>query len=227
MKPERHFEHDQLIDFLEGEARPELADEIKHHLKTCETCRAYVESLGRTFAVLKRDEVPEQSPGYWDFFEQRVRERAKSVAGTAPRPAWRRSLAFTWLTGLAAAAALVILFWWLPDGNLSDPNLPDPDHPESGMAQVDPMDVLLADLSTGEIIESISADPDIGLMLIEAGAEDIAEIDEYLSETTGIYDLVDQLSTEEQESFMLNIKANMNEENNTSGITDGSARKGC
>ena len=114
------------------------------------------------------------------------------------------------------------MLWWLPEANLSEPGLP-----ASGMAQVDPLDVLLADLSTGEIIESLSADPDIGLMLMAADAEDIAEIDEYLAETTGIYDLVDHLSEQERESFISNLKANMNEEDNTSGITNGSARKGC
>jgi hypothetical protein len=222
MKSQRHFEHDELIDFVEGEAGPGLAREIKHHLKTCETCRAYVESLGRMFAVLERDKVPAPSPGYWDFFEQRVRERAKPAAGAAGKPVRRRSLVFIWLPGLAAAAALVTMLWWLPDGKLSEPG-----GPGSGMAQVDPVDVLLADLSTGEIIESLSGDPDIGLMLTEAGAEHIAEIDEYLSETTGIYDLVDQLSMEEQEIFMSRLKTNMSEEDNTSGIANGSARKGC
>jgi hypothetical protein len=104
------------------------------------------------------------------------------------------------------------------------------DIPDSGADEglpVDPVDIMLADLSTGEIIESISADPDIGLLLMGVGAEDIDEIDEYLTETTGIYDLVDGLSTGEQERFISGIKANMEERDNTSGITTGSTRKGC
>ncbi len=207
MKSEGHFEQHDLIDFVEGEVTPSLADEIKTHLETCETCRAYVESLWRTFAALEGDEVPEPSPGYWDYFEQRVRERAKP--GREPAP--RRSLVFSWLPGVAAAVALVILFWSLPE-----PRLPE----------ADPVDLFLADLSTGEIIESLSGSPGIGLMLIEADTNDITRIDDYLAETTDIYDLVDQLTEQEREIFISNLRDNMKEEDNTSGITDGSARKG-
>ena len=49
--------------------------------------------------------------------------------------------------------------------------------PVAGTAQIDPVDVYLADLSTGEIIESLSGGPDIGLMLIEADAEEIIDDD--------------------------------------------------
>ena len=259
MKSERHFEQDQLIDFVEGDVAPGLEDQIGRHLETCDRCRAYVESLRRAFAVLKTDTVPEQPPGYWDFFEQRVRARAGSAVGSAGRPApgaarepatgilrqpaTGRRQVFSWVAGLAAAAVLIAIFWWLPDAKLQGPGQMEPAQPGAGMAQIDPedvlqfgqvdvmqidpVDVLLADLSTGEIIESISADPDIGLLLIETGAEDIDEIDEYLAETTGIYDLVDQLSAGEQERFISSLKANMEEKENTSGITTGSARKGC
>jgi predicted anti-sigma-YlaC factor YlaD len=207
MKSDRHFDHNELIDFLEGEVSSGLADEIRNHLKTCETCRAYVDSLGRTFGALKEDNVPEQSPGYWDFFEQRVRERAKS----ARQPAPRRRLVFYWLPGLAAVA-LVILLRWLP---------------EQTLPEVDPMEVFMADLSTGEIIESLSGSPAIGLMLLEADAEELSEIDEYIAETTDIYDLLEQLSEEERAIFISNLRENMKEEDNTSAVTDGSLRKGC
>jgi hypothetical protein len=255
MMSERHFEQDQLIGFVEGDVVPGLAAEIKHHLETCDRCRSYVESLRRAFAVLETDEVPEQSPGYWDFFEQRVRARAASQAGASGRPvrgtlrepapgtsSGRRQV-FSWVAGLAAAAMLLAILWWLPDAGLRGPGQTESGQPGAGMAQtepydvlqadliddleIDPVDVLLADLSTGEIIESISSDPDIGLLLIEAEAEDIEEIDEYLAETTGLYDLVDQLSAEEQESFISSIKADMEDKDNTSGIITGSTRKGC
>jgi hypothetical protein len=259
MKSQGHFEHDELIDFVEGDVERELAGEIRNHLETCETCRAYVESLRRAFAILETDEVPEQSPGYWDFFEQRVRARSGSAAGAAQRtvpgaagrsgrgvagkPVPGRSLVFSWVAGLAAAAALVVTLWWLPEARLQGPGQLEPLRPATGMTradqvdvpwpdqaeapQVDPVDFLLADLSTGEIIESMSTDPGIGLMFMEIDTEAMAEIDDYLAETTGIDELVDQLSTEERQIFISNLKANMKEDDNTSAITNGSARKGC
>ena len=255
MKSEIHFEQGQLIDFVEGSVTPELADEIESHIETCEKCRSYVKSLRRAFAALRTDDVPEQSPGYWDFFEQRVRARAGSQAGASERPSPGpapepgrgrspgRSLLPSWIAGLAAAAVLLAILWWLPEAGLHGPGQMEPVKPGSGMVevdpqdvpqfdpvdalQVDPVDILLADLSTGEIIESISGDPGLGLLLLEADAHDIDAIDEYLAETTAINDLVDQLSIGEQESFISTIKANMEEEDNTSGITTGSARKGC
>jgi hypothetical protein len=236
MGPDGHFEHEDLIDFVEGEVTPELRDDIAAHLETCPSCGEYVESLRRTFMAVAADRVPDPSPGYWDYFEQRVRLRAGEVAGR-PAPLWRWHLAFSWAAGIAAAAALAVLLWWLPGSTVRDieptgqgaprGELAGTESAGGEIAQVDPVDVMLADLSTGEILESLAASPSIGLMLIEQDPDDIEEIDAYLSETGSIYDLVDEMDDEQMQIFMSSLKATMNGEDNTSAVTDGTARKGC
>ncbi len=114
---------------------------------------------GLGIVQISRSYPPRNQPNHKLDNVRLVRRRANRIS-PKNRPVRRRSLVFIWLPGLAAAAALVIMLWLLPDGKLSEPG-----GPGSGMAHLDPVDVLLADLSTGELIESLSADPDIGLLL--------------------------------------------------------------
>ncbi len=234
-----HFKRGDLIDFVDGVLAPEVAEEIKAHIETCRACGDYVESLRMTFSALSADEVPEPSSGYWDYFEQRVRARAESTG--AGRSAPRRRLILSWISGLAAAAALVILLWWLPEPTVPDfgepggtapggtapgGTAPGRAAPGTQTAEVDAVDILLADLSTGEIIESMSETPALGLALIEDEAASVIELDAYLSETGSIYDLVDELDAHERESFISNLKATM-EEDNTSAVPNRREGKGC
>lgn len=187
MTAKEHPGRGDLIDFAEGETSSRRSKQIEAHLKVCEVCRSHVASIEGAFSLLGTDTVPEPSPGYWAYFEQRVRERVRSQ---------RRPLVFSLVPGLAAAATLLVLLWWLPQAQVP------------GMRGVE---MIMADMTTGEIVEAVSDGPYVGLVLLGAAEEDIRLVETYLAETEAIYDLVDQLSEAEKENFINRLRESMQE----------------
>ena len=198
-----HPTQDGLMDFVEGDLLPGQAREIEEHLAGCETCRAYVESLRRTITLLEGDSIPEPSEAFLAFLAGRARQQARSD---------RRGMIFRFAPGLAAAVASVLLMWWLAGTPISS---------------VDGIDIIMAEMTTGEIVKTVSDDPDVGSLIIEASRTDLDEIDDYLQGTESIYDLLDSMSEDEQNRFMVYLKESMAPEGETSGLVTGSARKGC
>ena len=76
---------------------------LEGHLASCVACRAELDALRRTDAVLRQSGTPEAPPGLWARIEPRLapRERASRRARW-PRWAW-------WPTAGAAATAAVLL----------------------------------------------------------------------------------------------------------------------
>jgi anti-sigma-K factor RskA len=120
------------------QARPKLSDydlgaplsdaeraALEGHLASCVACRAELDALRRTDAVLRQSGMPEAPPGLWARIEPRLapRERASRRARW-PRWAW-------WPTAGAAAAAAVLLAlalrpaheFRLPDETAADSSL--------------------------------------------------------------------------------------------------------
>jgi len=187
MMADEHPARDDLIDFAEGETSPERSKQIEAHLEFCKSCRSYVASVEKTLSFLGMDTVPEPSPGYWAYFEQRVRERVRPQ---------HRPLIFALASGLAAAAAVLVLLWWLPQARVP--------HMQS-------TEIIMAEMTTGEILDVISESPYASLVLLGAAEEDIRQVETYLAETEDVYDLVDQLSGAEEESFINSLRESMQE----------------
>lgn len=203
MRQESHPEHASLIDFVEGGLPPERAREIETHLTGCETCRCYVESLQRTFTALEADRVPEPPEAFFAYLAPRARARAGRD---------RRRLALRLFPGLAASVAIVLLLWWLA-GTPTSP--------------VDSLDIIMADMTTGQIVETVSADPEAGSLLVEDAEDRIRDIETYLIETESIHSILESMSETEKERFTAYLEGTMSGEGETSGLVTGSLWKEC
>jgi anti-sigma factor RsiW len=203
MKTSDHPDHGRLIDYLEGELAPEAAVRIEAHLAGCEVCRAFVRSVESTFSVLEADPVPEPPQAFFDYLAGRARARASRS---------RKSLLLRFLPGMASAVAAVVLMWWLAGTRVTP---------------VDGVDMIMAEMTTGEIVEAVSAEPAAGSLLIEDSAAGLGEIEAYLLETESIYDLLDSMNGDELERLAAYLERSMSGDLETSGHTDGYMRKGC
>jgi predicted anti-sigma-YlaC factor YlaD len=196
--------HEELIDFVEGELSAERAGEVGAHLKTCKECAAYVASLKRTFSVLQEDTVPEPPPGYWAYLPQKVRQQA------AARGRRRRILVIA--PGMAALAVVLMLIWW-------GSRAPAP--------ELTTLEMITAELATEDLLESVASSEAYDIMFLDAAAEEITLLDEYLSETEDIYDLVGTLSDAEAEAFVAELDNLMRADEGTSKAMTDSPGKEC
>jgi predicted anti-sigma-YlaC factor YlaD len=203
MKSEYHPSRERLIDFVEGEVTSEEARQIDTHVQGCAACSAYVESLRRICEALAEDAVPEPPAAYWAYLAGRARQRARST---------RRRLVLGLVPGLAAAAVLVIVLWWLPRG---------------AVAPIDRIELILADMSTTEILQTVSESPYIESMLLGSAETEIGDLEAYLIQTGSIFELLDGLSSAESQHLTSVIEESMAEDGGTSGITNDATRKGC
>lgn len=108
-----HLSRDALLALVEGAA----ADADRRHMAACARCREEVESLALVLASVRRVDVPEPSPLFWDHLSARVRDAVadEPVPGPHPRgardealPWWRRWGAMAWPAGLGVAAAALV-----------------------------------------------------------------------------------------------------------------------
>jgi predicted anti-sigma-YlaC factor YlaD len=204
MSEEVHPAREVLIDFAEGDLSRQQIEQVEAHLRTCNDCNSYVESLKRTYALLARDSVPEPSPGYWAYFAQRVIRRAQSK---------RRRWLWVLVPGAAAAALVLMVVWW--GGEVS---VPEPDS----------IDLLLAEMNTGEMVESLSSTTTYD-EFVEATAEEITVLQEYAVDADDVYGLLDVLSDEETEELVSEIKELMGmgyDEDTSQNLTEP-MRKEC
>jgi anti-sigma factor RsiW len=195
---------EELIDFVEGELAPERAGEIEAHLRTCQECAAYVESLKRTFALLGDSSVPEPPPAYWTHLPQRVRLEA---AGRRKR---RRF--FVLVPGAAVLAVALVLVWW-------GMRAPAP--------ETSTLEMITAELDTGELLESMSASGAYDDIFVEAAAEEMSSLEEYLDDTDDVDDLIGSLSDADAEALMAEINNIMRADEGTSKAVTDSPRKEC
>ena len=203
MKRNNHPEHGKLIDFVEGDLDPEAAGEIEMHLAGCEACRAFVGSLENTFSILETDSVPQPPEAFFDYLAGRARARAARS---------RKGLLLRLLPGVASAAAVVILMWWLAGTRVSP---------------VDGVDIIMAEMTTGEIVEAVSAEPVVGSLLLEDSASGLEEIETYLLEKESIYELLESMNEAERQLFTAYLERSMSWDGKTSGHMGFYMRKEC
>jgi hypothetical protein len=205
MKHDSHPEHGRLIDFVEGELGREAAREVEAHLADCGVCRAFVTSLGQTFSALAADRVPEPPETFFAYLAGRARARARASRG-------RSRLLLRFLPGLGSAVAAALLIWWLASPQV---------------VNVDGVDIIMADMTTGQIVEAVSMENGVERLLIEDSATGLREIETYLLETETIYDLLDSMDEGEKERFKAYLERSMSGDIETSRLAAGCIRKEC
>jgi anti-sigma factor RsiW len=203
MKHGSHPEHRALMDFVEGELAPAERERIKAHVAGCPACKAYVASLKRTLALLEADPLPLPSEAFFEFLATRARRQA---------PGGFRRLVPKFLPGLAAAAAAVVLMWWVTGTPISPP---------------DGIDAIMTQMTTGEIVDAVAADPSASGRLFESDPEGLEEIESYLSETGSAYEMLGNMSDDETARFVTYLQRSMREDTGTSGPVTGLTRKEC
>jgi len=203
MKHDDHPEHGRLIDFAEGDLDPEDASRIEAHLAGCQACRDFVRSLESTFSALEMDRVPEPPESFFEYLPARARARAGRSG---------KGLLLKLIPGVASAALVSLLMWWLAGNRV---------------APVDGVEMIMAEMTTGEIVEAVSSEPAAGGMLMGDSATDLEEIEAYLLETESIYDLLDSMSEAERARFTAYLERSMSGDLETSGPSGGYMRKEC
>ena len=202
MSPDKHMKPEELLDFVEGDLSPEKSTGIARHLKTCPSCRAYVRSIRQTLDILVEDTVPEPPPGYWVYFERAVRARIR------PK---RRRLLLVLVPGLAMLCIAVLTMWWrarVPEEPLSS------------------MELAFAEMSSGEVVESVAESELVEEMILLAAGDDLASLGRYLLETDDIDNLISGLRDEEKDELVSRLMRLMRKDD-TSGLTGGIEWKGC
>ena len=67
----RHLTPDELLDVIE---QSPVAHRYREHLDSCEQCRTEAAALSAVLGTMRRVDVPEPSPLFWDQFSRRVHE---------------------------------------------------------------------------------------------------------------------------------------------------------
>jgi anti-sigma factor RsiW len=191
------------MDLVDGELAPDTAREIETHLAGCETCWSYVESLKSTLVALDNDSVPEPPEAYFAYLSGRARQRAH---------AGRKRRVLTFAPGLAAAAAVVALMWWITGVQFPP---------------VDSVDIIMTDMTTAGLVEAVSTDPYAESLIVGSSEAGLDEIRAYLEETESIHDLLETMSDAEKARFIAYLEGSMAEDGKTSGLATGSVRKEC
>jgi len=188
LKRDRHPETGELIDFVDGTLSDESRNVILEHLKTCDRCSTYVRSLEKTFEVLSHDQVPQVEPAFFAYLAAKARRSEE-------KPGWRRLLVPS-LAG-AAVVAFIILVLLMP-----------------APQELDQIDLIMADMTTQELIESVGEDVGYETVLEDVGGDFISLEDYYQGET--VYDFIETLSRAEQEQLVVEIKKIMGSDTSSS-----------
>ncbi len=156
----RHLSPEELLALAEGHAAAGVG-----HVAQCEVCRHEVESLRSVMLRVRRADVPEPSPLFWDHLSRRIHE-AVAQERPEPRPseAWRRWLATALPLTAAVALALSVMV-----------SAPDPTRSAAPVTWEEEQGVDLADGMEPEwqflvgLVESASALAEEDLPSVDAG----------------------------------------------------------
>ncbi len=104
-----------LAAFVSGGMEPEEAAEMERHLAACSACREEREELERVHAALQAAPPPVDPPDHLKdeiLSRMRAREGSESDPPAGERRSWSLRVA---IAGVAAAVAVMVAVWILPD----------------------------------------------------------------------------------------------------------------
>jgi len=109
---------EELIEYLGAYADDELegdvCERVRRHLAECESCRKAFEDMKRTTALYRDSSVPEPTDAQWAKVAQAV-ARCQDREEVAVEPTRRRLRDWHWwLSGVLAAAAVILVVFVLP-----------------------------------------------------------------------------------------------------------------
>ncbi len=117
----KHLTHGELLDLAEG---TDLTAAAFRHLQACTVCREEATAIAAMLGEVRRVDLPEPSPMFWDLLSARVRREiaAEPAAPMADSAGWR----WTVLAPFAGLALLVLalLATVVPTGDLADAPVP-------------------------------------------------------------------------------------------------------
>lgn len=178
-----HAHGEQLSAYLDGMMDVAQMHRIAQHLSVCPSCRASLDSLRQTKALLRELEAPAPAPEFWANTYRRLRVEGASGQSGSWQDALRQSLRGTsrrWAVGVAALAALGAI---IAAPLLSPPSNPQPTQP--ALIESDFVDVssLVRDHATSAARQPL-ADPDRQTMLA-ADVDDLADFGDTPMEASG------------------------------------------
>lgn len=98
----RHLTDGELLDLADGSDLPAAA---RRHAQSCAACRDEAAGIAAMLGEVRRADLPEPSPMFWDLLSARIRDEVAAGPATAvaASPAWR------WTTLLPFAGLAVIV----------------------------------------------------------------------------------------------------------------------
>ena len=194
---------DRLMDFVLGEATDVEAASIEKHIEECPACAVSVGALRRTLEVAAMDRVPEPEPAYWAHFAGNVENRVRSRAESR-----KRRFRLILLPGLATAAACVLLIMVFTRDTVEP---------------VGDIDNIIAELNTSVVTEEVLLESGVDALLIGQIGMDANLLDDYLTETSEVEEIVGELDEDEERDLINRINSLME----LRGSTDSCVRKEC
>jgi hypothetical protein len=167
-----HASEENVVELACGEG----SAEDRAHASACEACAGRVREAEEALALLRQADVPEPSPLYWESLRSGVKRRIAEDG--------RRVSAWTLLVPLAAAAALVAMFW---SGGGTRPR---PTAPQPALSSWSPLPAADADESL-QVLEGLAA-----------AGQDAADWDE----TSGLQPYLASLTDEESRALAESLR---------------------
>jgi hypothetical protein len=113
---------------------------------------------------------------------------------------------------MALVAVILVFIWWGTRAPVQDQGV---------------IEIITAELSTEELVESISGNEAYDDILLEAAKEEITLLDEYIHATEDVYDLIDALSDDEMEALVTELNNLMKDDESTSKVITDFPGKEC
>ena len=96
-----------LLAYLDGDLAADTRADLDGHLERCPGCRAELQALQETLALVAGIPAPEPSEAFWQQYLREIRLRATPASGTSAWRSWLAPLVLRPIPALVVAGVLV------------------------------------------------------------------------------------------------------------------------